>query len=553
MNHESVHTHRRSSAHGHNHAHKEESFLTKLWKCLTSQRNDNPPLQYFLPGKVILYVDHSKRLNPTKLSDLIKPTIASLAAGKLKDPDPQSIITFPLGNNPGMVFSLVPVEVTSDNPDDLVDLLVDLDKNRKGKPIKISRDASIRAVSPNWLIGSATHGSSHPPSPGSWPLEAQNGDKGNFRLRDQQGKISPFATDQKAEIHVAILDTAPAGIDLEEAREKWHHKHHLVDNLLGHGDDGKMHVHTGIYTDIELMDYSVVGHRYRMPDHGLFVAGIINSIAPEATLHLIKVFTPYGAGSTETIAQGLLQVLNNREIGRPLIVNCSFGLSIDDSPDFPVELRGMSTSLQEIFATLTSQDGIVVVAAAGNYAYDDETTGQHIRPSARFPAAYDKVIGVGALPQTTNAPFIAASYSNRSGKATDPGYMAFGGEPGERQGMLGIYTSEIPVYAEGCLSFLWRKLTGKGLDGWKGPGHLPPNPQALRIDHIRYKPNTAGWAWWAGTSFATPIIAGFLAALWSGPLQGTVLNFVSARTELDKYIQNSRTPDGEKVIHVEQA
>jgi subtilisin family serine protease len=537
MNDQSAHTHHDhgSSAHGQNQVYQKDSFLSRLWKCLTGLQNEKHPVQYFLPGKVILYVDHSTRLTPTKLSELIRPKLASLAEGQLKDPDPKRIITFPFGKNPRMKFSLVPVDVTSDQPDDLVNLLVNLDRKLKGKTAKDSSDVSIRAVSPDWLIGSATHGKPHPPSPGSWPLEAESADQA-IQFRGPQGVIT-VANGQQAGIHVAILDTAPESHDLEEAYQKWGGPDNLFSRLFAPGT-GKLHVHRGINTDIELMDCSPVGNRYLMSDHGTFIAGIINEIAPEATLHLIRVFTPYGSASTVTIAQGLLQVLEDPEIGRPLVVNCSFGLSIDEGPDFPVQLRGMNTSLQEIFKSITDTNGIAVVAAAGN---DGD------RNFSRYPAIYENVIAVGALDKT----LIPATYTNLSGKPPDLGYMAFGGEPGEGQGVRGIYINEFPVYAEGCLSYLWRKLTGKGLDGWKGPGHLPPIPPDLTLDRFQYRPNTTGRAWWAGTSFAAPFITGFLAALWSGPLRGTVLNFASAQAELDKHM-NSRTSEGEKVIYVEQ-
>ena len=72
---------------------------------------------------------------------------------------------------------------------------------------------------------------------------------------------------------------------------------------------GKLHVYTGINTAIELMEARPVGHPYLLRNHGLFIASTIHSVAPEATLHLVKVFTPNGTGSAETIAQGILQLL----------------------------------------------------------------------------------------------------------------------------------------------------------------------------------------------------------------------------------------------------
>ena len=53
--------------------------------------------------------------------------------------------------------------------------------------------------------------------------------------------------------------------------------------------------------------------------------------------------------------------------------------------------------------------------------------------------------------------------------------MTLGGEPGEEQGVLGLYLGEFPGG----------------------------------------EPNCTRWAWWAGTSFATPILTGAIAAVLS--------------------------------------
>jgi subtilisin family serine protease len=71
--------------------------------------------------------------------------------------------------------------------------------------------------------------------------------------------------------------------------------------------------------------------------------------------------------------------------------------------------------------------------------------------------------------------------------------MALGGEPGERNGILGIYLGEYPP--EPSLS----DPEGVG-QGW---------------DHVGQR-SINGWAWWAGTSFATPVLTGVIAAVLSG-------------------------------------
>jgi subtilisin family serine protease len=282
---------------------------------------------------------------------------------------------------------------------------------------------------------------------------------------------------------------------------------------------GRLRVYPATYADLHpTADYSLMGHRYLMRDHGLFVAGIIHTIAPRATLHLYEVLNPYGVGSIETIAQGLLRILANPDIERPLIINCSFMLDIPTEgvldEDFPIEprdtdiLEHMRMSTREIFSWLTQQERVIVIAAAGNDAQHNNSNANGSRPHARYPAACDQVVGVGALPQgssPTNGRYQAATYSNLSDAPPEVGYMTLGGEPGPKRGVLGVYIGEFPIYAEGYLSLLWRIL------GWAGPGHLPLKPHTFTPDRVKYKRNTTGWAWWAGTSFATPIISGLLA------------------------------------------
>src|SRR5829696_7030758 len=101
--------------------------LVRLGELFTGPRNnDEHPLQYFLPGKIILHVDHPSGLDQIQLASLISQTIAGLGNGRLKPLDVGAILTFPLANAQGLVFSLVPVETTSPDQDDLVTLLVDI-------------------------------------------------------------------------------------------------------------------------------------------------------------------------------------------------------------------------------------------------------------------------------------------------------------------------------------------------------------------------------------------------------------------------------------------
>jgi hypothetical protein len=87
-----------------------------------------------------------------------------------------------------------------------------------------------------------------------------------------------------------------------------------------------------------------------------------------------------------------------------------------------------------------------IVAAAGNDS--EKKDGKRNARSGRYPAAFGKVIGVGALPKgATPGPdgkYEASSFSNLADKPAQTGVMALGGEPGEKNGVLGLYLGEFP-------------------------------------------------------------------------------------------------------------
>ncbi|HEU0293450.1 MAG TPA: hypothetical protein VFR47_11980, partial [Anaerolineales bacterium] len=122
------------------------------------------------------------------------------------------------------------------------------------------------------------------------------------------------------------------------------------------------------------------------------------------------------------------------------------------------------------------------------------------------PAAFDGVWGIGALPKNydrTAAGYKTAAYSNISDKPSTTGFVVFGGESGFGNGVLGAYISDFPQRA-GCLPSLLQMLR------WKAGER--PDPGTFTFDQVKYQANKTGWAWWAGTSFAAPVISGILAA-----------------------------------------
>jgi hypothetical protein len=136
------------------------------------------------------------------------------------------------------------------------------------------------------------------------------------------------------------------------------------------------------------------------------------------------------------------------------------------------------------------------------------------------------VIGVGALPKSgpANRHVEPASYSNLSDDTPVIGYATLGGEAGAGQGILGIFISGFPEFC----------------------GPLPIDLlKDVQPGRIQYRPNTNGWARWAGTSFATPVISGLLAALGAG-------RTLADATQLLDSLVSDHTRAGEKEILVDQ-
>jgi hypothetical protein len=400
----------------------------------------------------------------------------------------------------------------------------------------------VIAASPNWLGGGATQNSvgggpgatpvavpappiNPPPAvrPWDWTLP--------LSLRGDPN------TDQDA-VEVAILDTAPSEIDLRGAHDDLIQNaaepHELLAQLLGDkdnfniGDTGRLHV---IYADTNMMgriDASLFANAYHMPDHGLFVSGIINSIAPNAKLHLIEVLNAYGVGSLETLTEGFAQVVAIRTtmgFDKPLVVNCSLILNIPQSATQLTQQQLLAGDIeglteQEAFQMAqmlgficqlvspppgqTNGTKTILVAAAGN------DSSPNLREPARFPAAYTNVTGVGALRRN----FDPTPYSNTA-DAVSIGYVAFGGE---------TVTSSTPP-----------SPVADAVDGVLG----------VFVGAIGGVTNASGWARWAGTSFSTAVLSGLFARL-IGPTNPTLdaANIAIAASDSDSNIGD--------IVHMEQ-
>ena len=456
-----------------------------------------PPRVDFAPGQITILANHRNHRNVDLRPEEIAEAIRShplFAESPLNEAEisVDRIITFERGDNER--FSLVFVHVPSlyEAPDvaPLVALIDLIDRFNEQITFQDPYDRlALVAAGPNWLASNAgdhTGGGGPGGRPVPTQVKSQSGNQGKGPppwkfLLPLEGHDRPGDG-----IEVAILDTAPCLHDLEQAYHKWRGTNELITSLLRPG--GPLHISYASYADlVRLGDFSLEEHKYRMADHGLFVAGVIHSIAPYAELHLIEVLNPFGGGTLESVARGFERLLT-RSSRRPLLVNCSLVVNIPQADVLPTlqaqdpvyqridqaKLDVLSTPVRAIF-DLLSQSDVCVVAAAGN----DADPGKPRLP--RFPAAFDNVLGVGALQHGPQP----AEYSNQSDEPLSQGIATFGGatvgnrpnrETNPTDGMLGIYSGRFP-----------------------GSGRRSSN----------------GWARWAGTSFATPVISGALTMLRS--------------------------------------
>ena len=426
---------------------------------------------------------------------------------------------------------------------------------------------NLEAVAPNWLMVASDPEQSGFGGPGTYPVKVDDatGDteycfnfytgyksNGKPKWSDFFEKYKKDKKDKSEEMKksksvvVAVLDTYPkdaqisafkitndflgrmtnmVNVSLVEVDDK---VNVILNTLKKNQDDNK-----GIHAK---------AHEYEMSSHGLFVTSLIHMIAPKAKIKVYRVLNDYGIGTSYTVMRGLQEALSNhQEINNhediPLVINLSltmtFPLLKDHLPtetDKPIDFHdlleliiddieeerggadvwgykcGMDQlacqlryAVQSVTHLLSKLKNVTIVAAAGN-----ENVGNGV-PEASFPASFEEVIGVAALkaldkPPTNESQLTVSltTYSSKADKPARQGFAVFGGEsaepPEKKQAKKATFTGV------GRLAGLYiDKFPESNGDGTYKP---PENNN-----------NSTGWAYWSGTSFATPIIAGAMAKL----------------------------------------
>ncbi len=381
---------------------------------------------------------------------------------------------------------------------------------------------SLRALAamPNWLTYSL-HTSGTPESgPGAPPMWSPDASPPSGSWVFQQPQFAALAQQNAAtssgSVRVILLDTAP-GTAKDVITRAMSLADYTDNSLLGQIvsdlQTGKMII-SDPYAAILLQDHFIAGQDdlgrpfgYNMSDHGLFIAGIIRSIVPQAEMKLVRTQNAFGAGDMNVFLDALDDVAQRHDT-KQIVLNLSMGAlppleelhqvwfgsgCCCEAPAFSDALRALEKLDLALRIAIRSlvEKGVVVVAAAGN-----DSIGKNPPHGPRFPARYEEVLGVAAVNRLGEA----AAYSNQANvDYWGSGIATYGGEePNDDSDTLAWYLGTSP--------------TEPGPPDAPRSLYLTPTYPPLNADDSGASgANTSGWAWWSGTSFATAVASGLAA------------------------------------------
>jgi Subtilase family len=326
--------------------------------------------------------------------------------------------------------------------------------------------------------------------------------------------------------HVLILDTLPRQEDITRAMEgAENHNLLLLDvanNVVMHhnqlpaviDEPNPLQPKTG--KDIKGRN----GGGFRMADHGLFIAGIVRDIAPDAHVECIRALNDFCAGDSKAFVKALERIHNRMLLVNPddhnkqgdlyqkqVVIN----LSLVVPPDDILKEQGVADPdklRKELFKPIKSlvNQGALFVASAGNEGdarYQPANPGD-LRPDALYPAAF-AYHGPGNTMGLGNS-MIPVGAVDKHGRPSS--YSCYPGDLG-----IATYAGEVPKQFKqdktGCFT------EAEDIDALIGIYSSLSYP-ALLLEDCRPTypiPNAHAWAYWLGTSFATPIMSGLVARM----------------------------------------
>ncbi|HEU5230779.1 MAG TPA: S8/S53 family peptidase [Ktedonobacteraceae bacterium] len=439
--------------------------------------------------------------------------------------------------------------------------VVNLINNNRAE-LKQQAQVAIVAASPNWLSGGTPVGGGcmfhacplTPPVPVEDPSPLWHITLPTLSSTMQQ-KTGEGVT-------VFVLDTCPRPAQIIEAAQRAGDNNLLLQTIVKQINgaspafiikDSELSLPTVLDTDNP--DQPATGRDiygrlsgYSVADHGLFVAGIIRDLAPAATIECVRVLNDFGVGTLSVLIEALEEIHSRMSpldpntgkegdlYNKPVVINMSMVtmpheeelVQIWTAGGFSDQVRmtentePLRNGLHAIIQSLSAL-GAIIVSAAGNDSDVRQclpssrpnrmiVSTQRMRP--RYPAAFSEVISVGAVDGNGHA----ALYSNDpvgAGSMQHNGVATWGG---------GIPTPIFPASkpnnsaSADCGPFDPSCMTSVDLNTIDAPIGVYtscsyPSLSAEDVPSEYQAPNNHSWAYWSGTSFATPIISAVAARL----------------------------------------
>jgi subtilisin family serine protease len=214
--------------------------------------------------------------------------------------------------------------------------------------------------------------------------------------------------------------------------------------------------------------------------HGTFVAGLVHQLCPAAKILSLRVLHSDGYSTEGALLLALNHLAERVESGDPALMVDVVSLSLGFYPETtdPTQVAQVLNAIDRLTA-----NGVLVVAAAGN----DATT----RPF--LPAAFGR--GTGSA---SGGLELLSAIGARNAPGLTTAAFSNWGEWISRWAPGNALVSTVPVW-EGAAAPGLSYPDPLGLGPWV---RTAPDPDDLR----------SGFAVWAGTSFATPVVAGLLAS-----------------------------------------
>ncbi len=399
----------------------------------------------------------------------------------------------------------------------------------------------ITSATPNWIGGVTGGRSANCPADPPIPLTGDNTAYNNWHFKVPQLSATMAELDGDG-VTVFVLDTIPKAKHIRAAAQDVGTDNLLLKDFAANmaGPSPAIVIDyqsvpkrlTGVHTGKDLNDQF---YGFEMPDHGLFVAGIIHDLAPKAKIECVRVLNDSGIGDIVTLCAALQGIQERMAQGMPgkVVVNLSLVITPPDeylpgiwfgndhcfrAQDLAAAMRDIEllrVGLHSVIKSLVTQ-GAVVVASAGNES-DMNKNPQRFGP--RHPAAFQEVISVGSV--------------DNNGQATT--YSDYPALPPEQNG-IATYGGAIPQplpqgqpqEPPGARTWADVKDAVVGIYSWS---HYPMLLVTDEPPDYYHAPQSSHcWAYWSGTSFSTPIISALAARVLEAQNQGSLPTNMSVQS-----------------------